>query len=320
MLLGWTGRVDPETKGDSRRWHQVIQPLGIHDAPGTAILGFACDEGVRRNGGRVGAAVGPSALRKMMSNLPVLDAAPLYDSGDVHCLDGDLEGAQSRFSSCVCRLLDAGHLVVGLGGGHEIAYASYLGLTQHLRQSRPRVAIVNLDAHFDLREQELASSGTSFLQALRHASTIGLPLDYICLGVSASANTKSLFSAAQAYGVHYYRDDQLSLIELSKRVEELLSWLADVDVIYLTVCLDVLPAATAPGVSAPSARGVSQEALELLLDAIVITGKVRLLDVAELSPPNDRNDETARVAARLIHRITSGIRKVGIGQDDSLST
>src|SRR6185437_10609057 len=103
-------------------------------------------EGVRRNGGRAGAAEGPAELRAMLSNLPLLDDTPLYDAGTVDVVDGDLEGAQQRYAEKLAALLDAGHLPVGLGGGHEIAFATYQGLALHLGKRRPRVAIVNIDA------------------------------------------------------------------------------------------------------------------------------------------------------------------------------
>jgi formiminoglutamase len=273
-------------------------------APGVAMLGFASDEGVRRNGGRVGAAEGPAALRKMLSNLPLLDDTPLYDAGDVGVADGDLEGAQLRYAGKLAALLDAGHLPVGLGGGHEIAFATYQGLALHLGERRPRVAIVNFDAHFDLREQDRASSGTPFLQAIKHAAAHGLPLDYCVLGISASANTRVLFDTADRLGVHYVRDDELGSFDLPARIAQLREKLADVDAVYLTFCLDALPHAMAPGVSAPSARGVAMEVVEPLLDAIAATGKLKVMDVAELSPPLDRDNVTARVAARLIHRVT----------------
>lgn len=306
-LEHWKGRVDSESCGDSRRWHQIVEAAGENSAPGIAILGFACDEGIRRNGGRAGAADGPRALRKMLSNLPVLDDAPLYDAGDVQCLGTDLEGAQAAFASQASKLLDAGHFIVGIGGGHEIAYASFRGLTNHLRDSRLRLAIINFDAHFDLREQDAGSSGTPFLQALRHADAAGMPLTYICLGVSRSANTRNLFDTADSYGVHYRRDDQLGVLQLSQRALELDSWLREVDGIYMTICLDVLPAGIAPGVSAPGSRGVSLEVIEPLMDLVLATGKVKLCDVAELSPPYDHDFATARIAARLVHRIAAGI-------------
>ena len=308
-VVGWIGRVDLPEDASTRRWHQWVRAPQADSAPGVAVLGFACDEGVRRNHGRVGAAEGPAALRRMLSNLPVLDAAPLYDAGTIACADGDLEGAQARYADAMAALLDAGHLAVGLGGGHEIAYASYLGLAKHLGARRPRVAIVNIDAHFDLRRQDQASSGTPFLQAIEHARALGLPLDYLAYGISAASNTRVLFDTADALGVHYVRDDELGLLELPQRLAELQDRLAKVDAIYLTIDIDGLPHAMAPGVSAPAARGVSMEVVEPLLDAVAASGKLKLVDVAELSPPLDRDNVTARVAARLIHRVTHAAMK-----------
>ena len=306
-VSGWSGRVDLPEGPDTRRWHQWVREPVAGAAPGVAVLGFASDEGVRRNGGRVGAAEGPAALRAMLSNLPLLDDTPLYDAGTVDVVDGDLEGAQQRYAEKLAALLDAGHLPVGLGGGHEIAFATYQGLARHLGGRRPRVAIVNIDAHFDLRRQDRGSSGTPFLQAIEHAAAHGLPLDYCVYGISASANTRVLFDTADELGVHYVRDDELGLLDLPARIAELQARLANVDAIYQTICLDALPHAMAPGVSAPSARGVPLEVVEPLLDAVAATGKVKVLDVAELSPPHDRDKVTARVAARLIHRVTHAV-------------
>ncbi|BFI95768.1 MAG: formimidoylglutamase [Rhodanobacter sp.] len=308
-VAGWGGRVDLPDDASTRRWHQWVRKPAAGDAPGVAVLGFASDEGVRRNGGRMGAAEGPAALRKMLSNLPLLDDTPLYDAGDVGVVDGDLESAQLRYAGQLAALLDAGHLPVGLGGGHEIAFATYQGLAQHLGERRPRVAIVNLDAHFDLRRQDRASSGTPFLQAIEHAAALGLPLDYCVLGISASANTRVLFDTAVQLGVYYVQDDELGMLDLPARIAQLQARLAGADAIYLTLCLDALPHAVAPGVSAPSARGVPLEVVEPLLDAIAATGKVKVMDVAELSPPLDRDNVTARVAARLIHRVTHAARR-----------
>ncbi|WP_238978793.1 arginase family protein [Novilysobacter arseniciresistens] len=92
---------------------------------------------------------------------------------------------------------------------------------------------------------------------------------------------------------------------MDAKIAQLLQWLEPAQVIYLTICLDVLPPSTAPGVSAPSARGVAIEVAEALLTGVVGTGRVKLCDVAELSPAFDRDGTTARVAARLLHQVTS---------------
>ena len=302
-MEGWQGRIDSVDDAQAFRWHQVVRELGPGATPGIALAGFACDEGIRRNGGRTGAAEGPAAMRRALSNLPAMHACPLYDAGDVVCGDDDLEGAQARFARRITELLDADHFPVGLGGGHEIAYASYLGLANSRIAQGKRIAIVNLDAHFDLRSSPIGHSGTPFLQAIEHARRHGNAVDYFCVGVSESANTRRLFTTAEETRTRYCLDRELTSASLDARIVQLLQWLEPAEAIYLTVCLDVLPASVAPGVSAPCARGVGIELIEALLGAIVGTGRVLLCDIAELSPPYDPDGSTAHVAARLVHRM-----------------
>ncbi|MEO6171298.1 MAG: formimidoylglutamase [Lysobacter sp.] len=297
----WQGRIDDAGDPESFRWHQVIRPMQRNAAAGIALLGFASDEGVRRNQGRVGAAQGPAALRQALANLPVTHSRPLYDAGDIVCVDGDLEDAQQRYAARVTDLLAQGHLLVGMGGGHEIAFASYLGLANS--GDSGRIAIVNLDAHFDLRDGPMATSGTPFRQALRHAESKGMTLDYFCLGVSSASNTRRLFHTARETGTRYLTDLEMTLANSVSQVTRLSEWLEPADSIYLTICLDVLPHAVAPGVSAPNPRGVAMEVLEPLIAATLATGRVKVCDVAELCPPFDRDNATARVAARLIHSL-----------------
>ena len=297
----WQGRVDDAGDPETFRWHQVVRPMERNAAAGIALLGFASDEGVRRNHGRVGAAQGPSTLRKALANLPVAHSRPLYDAGDIACIDGDLEGAQQRYADCVTDLLAQGHFPVGMGGGHEIAFGSYRGLANS--RDSGRIAIVNLDAHFDLRDSPVATSGTPFRQAFKHAEANGIALDYFCLGISNASNTRRLFHTAHETGTRHMTDQEMTLASSASQLARLLEWLAPADSIYLTICLDVLPHAVAPGVSAPNARGVAMEVLEPLIAATLATGRVRVCDVAELCPPLDRDNATARVAARLIHAV-----------------
>ncbi|MCY1385203.1 Formimidoylglutamase [compost metagenome] len=77
-------------------------------------------------------------------------------------------------------------------------------------------------------------------------------------------------------------------------------FLADIDALYLTIDLDVLPAAVAPGVSAPAAFGVPLPVVTAVCRQAAASGKLLHADVAELNPAFDIDDRTARVAARLI--------------------
>ncbi|MFJ1337570.1 formimidoylglutamase [Pseudomonas caricapapayae] len=298
----WQGRIDAGEGASALRWHQWVQPYTCEQVPGTALVGLACDEGVTRNQGRSGARQGPPALRKALANLAWRGQRPLYDSGDIACVGSDLEGAQQAYAQRVCQLLDQGHLPLGLGGGHEIAYASFLGLAEHLRQreERPRIGILNFDAHFDLRHAAQSSSGTPFRQIAEYCQQAGLAFDYCCLGVSELNNTQALFDQAQRLNVRYRLDRQMqpwNVAAIEAFVDEFLS---GIDHLYMTLCLDVLPASQAPGVSAPSAHGVDLMVVEHLVRQAKASGKLRMADIAELNPGLDQDQRTARIGARLL--------------------
>jgi len=303
-MEAWSGRTDPEP--DSPRWHQRIRGLSGDSQPGLALLGFACDEGVRRNHGRVGAAAAPLSVRKALANLAWHRQAPAYDAGDIVCADGDLEAAQARLGRNVCALLDAGHFPVVLGGGHEVAFGSWSGLAEHLSGNHaPKIGIVNFDAHFDLRDPaHVHSSGTPFAQIAEQCAARGWPFRYACLGVSRASNTRALFQRAADLGVLVREDREIRESSLDAIGAELDAFAAGCDALYLTIDIDVLPACEAPGVSAPAPRGVSLALLEPLIERLKGSGKLRLADLAELNPEYDIDNRTARVAARLIHLLS----------------
>jgi formiminoglutamase len=299
----WTGRTDGTTP-DHLRWHQVVEQYVPGAQPGACVfVGFASDEGVRRNKGRAGAAEGPDALRQALSSMALAEPITAFDAGTV-VADDRLEVGQEQLGATVGALLDAGHLPVVLGGGHEVAYGTYLGLAESAcRTPQTRVGILNLDAHFDLRSDPLPSSGTPFRQVLEAERGRGTALQYAVLGISQPSNTVALFDTAARFEVRYLLDDDCDPATAHRFVDDLL---ADVDLVHLTIDLDVLPAAVAPGVSAPAAFGVPLATIQSVCDRVTASGKLAVVDVAELNPSLDIDNRTARTAARLIHRIVTG--------------
>ena len=115
--------------------------------------------------------------------------------------------------------------------------------------------------------------------------------------------------------MHYREDHQLASYHLAERIEELTAFIDNVDHLYLTIDIDVFSASTAPGVSAPAARGVNYESVEALLQPIFnaknSAGQAKLIiaDLAEYNPNFDIDNQTARLAARLTWDITRAMFK-----------
>ncbi|WP_327063017.1 formimidoylglutamase [Kocuria rhizophila] len=329
----WSGRTDGDTP-EHLRWHQRARQGIAHEAaqqtpqnasrgdgqrgadqdtaaqtaptaqtaqtPAVELIGFSCDEGVRRNKGRVGASEGPDALRGALAPLAMHADFGIHDAGTVVVPGRDLEDGQDTLGHQVARLLDTGNPVVVLGGGHDTAWGSYLGRTrcEHLRDQR--VGVLNLDAHFDLRQADEPSSGTPFLQMARADREAGRTFDYTVLGISEPNNTGVLFRTADELGVEHLTDEQCQPRHLDAVLEVVDRLVERVDAIHLSIDLDVLPAAVAPGVSAPAGYGVPLETVQAVCHRVARSGKLVLVDVVELLPRMDVDGRTARAAARLI--------------------
>lgn len=300
----WQGRCDNEDGAKGKRWHQAVITNSDKLAR-ASLLGFASDRGVMLNKGRPGAKQGPAALRKALANLAWHHQnTGINDRGDI-LVDDDLPAGQQAYAAALCQALQAGQFVLGLGGGHEIGWPGFLGCQQFIQHHSPgkSLGIINFDAHFDLRKPApAASSGTPFLQAADYCQQQQLNFSYACLGVARSANTAILYERAKTLNVAYIEDLAFS----NKNAITLLdSFLQNQDYLYVTCCLDVFPAADAPGVSAPAALGISpQLVLQLIAQLGELCSKHQVnwlyADVAELSPPHDIDDRSARLAARII--------------------
>lgn len=291
----WGGRDDGPGP-EHARWHSVISS----EAPtgGVALIGFASDEGVLRNGGRQGAAAGPEALRTALGSLAIHDDAPRSDAGTVTTQGDDLEGAQAELTSRVADLAAAGNLVVVLGGGHETSFASHRGA----REALGDMSVINFDAHFDLREADRPTSGTPFRQI---AQLAGDAFNYSVLGISRPNNTKVLFDTAATLGVRTVLDTELEALSPDECARLALDSVEGKRPIHLSIDLDVLPACVAPGVSAPAGLGVALEKIRAMAVAVAGTGRVGLVDVVELNPAFDIDGRTAKSAARLIDDIVA---------------
>lgn len=320
-LFHWQGRNDPEDGKLGQRVHHIVQHMKADElgkaTQGVSILGFATDAGVARNKGRIGAKKAPDLIRRALANLAWHKEVPLFDLGTVVCDDDLLEESQARCATVIAEALPHTPVII-LGGGHEIAWASFSGLAEYFQTHRPeikpKIGIINFGAHFNLRafESPLAdvkpSSGTPFNQIYQFCQSHDWAFHYTCLGVSRSSNTLALFQKADELNVWYVEDHQLSHFNHSYHLTQLQHFIDDSDYLYLTIDLDVFPAATAPGVSAPAARGVSYDTIAPFLERILhYRNKLMLADIAEYNPNYDIDSQTARLAARLCWDIANAM-------------
>jgi len=295
----WQGRLDGE-EPLYHRLFQRIQNAENYDLVTTnnfVLHGFAVDEGVKRNKGRVGAKDAPDIIRKNMVNFPVImPDFSMLDFGNITCEDFDLEKAQTILAENVSKVLAKGAKSLVLGGGHEVTFAHYSGSRNAFPDKK--IGIINIDAHFDNRKPEDgvgASSGTGFWQIAQEDNNFTLHI-----GIRRNSNTLKLFDTAHHFNMKYILADELFFENLPSVYERINELTESVDVLYLTVCMDVFNASIAPGVSAAAYNGISTDAAFMhFYKHILRSEKLVALDIAEVNPQFDIQERTARLAASL---------------------
>lgn len=279
--------------------------IGNPKTPKVAIIGFPSEEGVRRNGGRVGAAQAPEEIRNFLYKLtPHPERAAAWshllsqtsDLGDLH-ISGDLHQDQELLGETLAPLLKQGTFCIVLGGGHETAYGHFLGYIK----AGIKMRIVNIDAHADVRpfKSGLPHSGSPFRQALEHPS--GFCESYSVAGLLPHSISQEHISYIQDKGgeAHLLEDTTSQSIEtLYKQT---------ISPLMATFDIDAVDQAFAPGVSAPATGGMHPS---LWLTSARLAGLcpfTRSMDLVELNPIYDQDGQTARLAALTIWHVLDGI-------------
>lgn len=293
----WTGRLDSDSDARHFRYFQTVDLSGYHKQTQVALLGYAVDEGVRLNKGRLGALEGPDAIKTAFAGLPVMKGATVSDYGNISHDHDTLLETQQELAAKAAELLQSHQLTFLLGGGHDIAYAQYLAI----RQAYPgqTVGVINIDAHFDTRAESQSTSGTSFSQILREDDSAG----YMVLGIQSSGNTQALFDDAAARQISYVLAEVFDNGVPGDVEAAIHQFMERYDVILFTICMDVIDSAFAPGVSAPAVIGLMPHVVRRLAGTIIANDKVSSVSIAEMNPRYDIDNRTAKLIAYLMNEM-----------------
>jgi agmatinase len=272
-----------------------------------ALLGAPFDGGVSF---RPGARFGPSAIRQASRHLrpaynPAQDVSPYsvlqaVDAGDVPCNPFDIDHALQQIDDGVSELLASGGRPVMLGGDHTIALG---GLRAVARKHGP-VALVHFDAHLDTWNSYFGADrthGTIFRRAFEE----GL----LAPEVSSHVGIRGPLYAAQdlvddaSFGFEIVRAIDVDRIGLDEIVDGVRRRTGGAPV-YLSIDIDVLDPAFAPGTGTPEMGGLTSRELLALVRALP-PDQIVAADLVEVSPPYDHAEITSLAAATLGYEITS---------------
>lgn len=306
---------------DPRLGHLMGHDVSEQHWPLVAIIGFPCDEGVRRNQAREGASAAPDAIREALYRLTP-DEDPAFtrllkrtvDFGNL-ALATELHVSQDRLGQVVAACLAHHCIPLMLGGGHETAFGHFLGYVHAGRD----VAAINWDAHPDVRPlvEGHGHSGSQFRQALLHESKR-------CVQYTVAGLQPHSVSAAHLAFVRDHGGRTVWRTELTREtIDRLYAAKAGrASAMMATFDTDVVDQSVAPGVSAPSTGGLTAD---LWLHAAYRAGSsphVLSVDISEMNPRYDRDGQTARLIAVTVWQFLKGVvaRMEGQAVDASTTT
>ena len=286
----WNGKIDSFEEDDLKLWQVVKDISEVQEKGGVCFVGYDTEDGILRDEGVVGAAEGADAVRKGLSELPGIKNLRIYDYGNLE--KKTLEEAQEEYSEKIADIYSKGLFPIGLGGGHDIVYGAYKGIRKAFPDKK--IGIISFDAHLDIKSyDERMTSETSFKKILDEDKNV----EYAITGFQRLENSRSLIRNADEKGVLVLEEEYPEEFTISS----LKSFVKKMDIVYVTICMDVFDGAAAPGVSFPTVLGMDSKKGKRILRALMETKKVVCLDFAEINPRYDVANRTSRLAGYMIY-------------------
>lgn len=286
----WNGKIDSFEEDDLKLWQVVKDISEVQEKGGVCFVGYDTEDGILRDEGVAGAAEGADAIRKGLSELPSIKNLRIYDYGNLE--KKTLEEAQEEYSEKIADIYSKGLFPIGLGGGHDIVYGAYKGIRKAFPDKK--IGIISFDAHLDIKSyDERMTSETSFKKILDEDKNV----EYAITGFQRLENSRSLIKNADEKGVLVLEEEYPEEFTISS----LKSFVKKMDIVYVTICMDVFDGAAAPGVPFPTVLGMDSKKGKRILRALMETKKVVCLDFAEINPRYDVANRTSRLAGYMIY-------------------
>lgn len=253
---------------------------------------------------RPGSRFGPTRIREVSIGLEEysayldreLEEVKYFDAGDIPLPFGNAQKSLDLIEEFIDKLLAAGKFPLGMGGEHLVSWP----VIKSVHKKYPDLALIHIDAHADLRS-DYEGEPLSHSTPIRKAAELMGPENIFSFGIRSGM--KEEFQWAKEVGMH------ISKFDVHKPLQEILPKLSGRPV-YVTIDIDVLDPAHAPGTGTVDAGGITSRELlasihEIAHSNVLVVGA----DLVEVAPIYDASEQTANTASKLIREMILGFVK-----------
>lgn len=292
------------------RASEIIRPWLGEDLKGFGIIGAPLS---KPSISHSGAALAPSTIRKALSAFTTysieddieLKDTSIYDLGDITMHVTNITESQNRIEETLNNIFsEQSHFIpIILGGDHSISAPSI----KAFHKTKGTIGVIQFDAHHDLRNLEDGgpTNGTPFRTLLNDGAILGENL--IQIGIRSFSNSKDYYEYGKQQQVTIYTMKDVRQKGIEQILKDSIEYLKKkVDILYISLDMDVVDQAHAPGCPAIGPGGMDSQTLLDAIDYLAQEPMVGAIDIVELDPTLDVRDMTSRLAAHVILHFLKG--------------
>lgn len=263
------------------------------------ILGYPDDEGIKLNGGRLGAAQAPNKIREYFYKMTPNSAHPtekIFDLGNTP-IDIPLADRHQTAKQIVSKVLSSNSRIISFGGGHDYGYPDTSAFVAHYKAQGVKPVVINLDAHLDVRPTTNGfNSGTPFHRLLTEHQN---DCHFLEVGIQPQCNSVAHREWAQQHQAYVFdlnqTDSESSLLSLLEK--EPLKNLNSKTPCFVSFDIDAITSSEGGGCSQAWTTGLKFDHYLSFFKKLNHKFDLRGLGIYEVSPTLDIDNRTSKMAA-----------------------
>lgn len=285
------------------------------------IVGIPFDLGVEFSNGRIGAALAPEAIRSQIKNYGTaynivrntdFSELRIIDFGNIVPVSDDVGETHDRITEVTKTLLSRCGVLIVLGGGNDLTFATVRALSRAIQGSKKRIPLIsgmNVDAHLDVHEVRdgIITNGTPYRRLIDHKIIKGENLFEV--GMQGHVNSKAHWDWAKKQGVRIFDLDHARNLGIWKIMSMFRRHIEDNKRIrssFVSIDIDSVAQAFAPGSSSPNPDGLFPDEIFDLAYRAGTMASLRLFEIMEVNPKFDEDNRTSRLAVNIILEFLAG--------------